>query len=133
MITTCQCEHCSGAVEFELDQWQEGAIGDCPHCNQETRLRRIDVNVPPMPPVKNVVYEDRIKATAWKPQRTDWKPINSSAEAIFYVFGFFGVLAAALCALGGNTTGAVGIGFGAMILWGFASVLAHLRNIAEKP
>ena len=132
MITTTQCEHCGGAVEFELDQWQEGAVGDCPHCHQVTQLRRNEIYTAPP-----VMARNRSEAGRQPPALPRWKPGGNTGE-IFVCMG--GVV---LLVLGGgvfgtasnaiNEVAAVVIGCTGCLMIGMAVLIAAVRNLAEKP
>lgn len=133
MITTCQCEHCGGAVEFELDQWQEGAIGDCPHCKAETRLRRIEIYAPPAGVAKNR-KEMMEKLDRPAPR---WRPCGIGGETVLFLGGFILIGAAAFDVVvrlvGLSETSIILIGCTGILLVGLGQLAATLRNIAEKP
>lgn len=129
MITTTQCEHCGAAVEFELDNWQEGAVGDCPHCKAETRLRRVDIYAVPPAVAKN--RREALDKLDAPPLR--WKPVSTMAEVIFFLLGFFVTAAGAIIGIDGKIDRALVFGLVGVLFFGWAILLGHLRNIAEKP
>lgn len=132
MISTCQCDHCGAAVEFELDQWQEGAIGDCPHCGQETRLRRVDLYEPPKAVAKNRA-ELQAKLRSGTPK---WQPVGNGGEVVLFLVGFFMIATGAFAFLGLfplSELAAVLLGCTGFILVGLSLLLGAVRNLAEKP
>jgi hypothetical protein len=129
MIGTSQCEHCGAAVDYELDGWHESAVGDCPHCKQETKLRRTEIYAPPKNVAKN--RAEMLERLDREPPK--WRPVGNGAEVIFYLIGFGLLALAAVAGTMERTDDAIGAGLASIVPLGFATVLGHLRNIAEKP
>jgi hypothetical protein len=132
MITTTQCEHCGGAIEFELDSWQEGAFGDCPHCKQETRLRRVEIYEAPKGVAKN--RKQMLQELDRKPPA--WRPVGAGPEILFFLIGTLLVCGGvALMLLSDNAINEVAcviISATGVLCWGINAILGHLRNISEK-
>jgi hypothetical protein len=133
MINTTQCQHCGGAIEFELDGWQPGAVGDCPHCNVETELRRMEIYAAP----KSVPQNRSQLPKQTEPPPARWQPLGISAELVLFLVGFLLIGFAGADALLGFAglplLGNLIIGCTGAVWLGLSSVVAALRNIAEKP
>ena len=61
MTATCKCQNCNGEFEFDTSDFQEsnrigdmvfGQIVQCPHCNQETSVYKIEDAPQKLQPLK---------------------------------------------------------------------------------
>ena len=34
----CECRHCGGHIQFEVENFQPGTVVECPHCGEKTAL-----------------------------------------------------------------------------------------------